>query len=215
VLYKAATLNEQTIASNVWWPYIKVMDKQTPETGYLVGHLIIAMPKMSDPRFSKAVIYMCAHNSEGAMGLVINKLVDELTFPDLLKQLQIEPSSPKSLLNVLVGGPVEQARGFVLHSAEYFQDATLRVSDTVGLTATIDVLRDIAEGHGPKDKILTLGYTGWGPGQLDLEIMKNGWLHVEADDALVFGDQLTDKWEMAIKKIGIDPQMLSDESGHA
>ena len=191
------------------------MDIQIPDARYLAGQLIIAMPKMGDPRFSKAVIYMCAHNAEGAMGLVINKLVDGLTFPDLLKQLKIQPTSPKSLLNVFIGGPVEQARGFVLHSTEYLQEATLHVSDTVGLTATIDVLRDIAEGHGPKEKILTLGYTGWGPGQLDLEIMENGWLHVEADDALVFGDKLTDKWEMAIKKIGIDPQMLSDEVGHA
>jgi putative transcriptional regulator len=191
------------------------MDKQIPDTGYLTGQLIIAMPKMSDPRFSKTVIYMCAHNSEGAMGLIINKLVDELTFPDLLKQLEIKPALPKSPLNVFLGGPVEQARGFVLHSTEYLQDATLRVSDTVGLTATIDVLRDIAEGNGPKDKILMLGYTGWAPGQLDLEIMENGWLHVEADDALVFGDQSTNKWEMAIKKIGINPQMLSDKSGHA
>jgi putative transcriptional regulator len=191
------------------------MDKQIPDTGYLTGQLIIAMPKMSDPRFSKTVIYMCAHNSEGAMGLIINKLVDELTFPDLLKQLEIKPALPKSPLNVFLGGPVEQARGFVLHSTEYLQDATLRVSDTVGLTATIDVLRDIAEGNGPKDKILMLGYTGWAPGQLDLEIMENGWLHVEADDALLFGDQSTNKWEMAIKKIGINPQMLSDKSGHA
>ncbi len=191
------------------------MNKQIIETGYLVGQLIIAMPKMSDPRFSKTVIYMCAHNSEGAMGLIINKLVDELTFSDLLKQLEIEPGSPKTPLGVFLGGPVEQARGFVLHSAEYIQDTTLRVSNTVGSTATIDVLRDIAQGYGPKYKILTLGYTGWGPGQLDSEIMENGWLHVEADDALVFGDKLTDKWEMAIKKIGIDPQMLSDESGHA
>ena len=195
--------------------YITAMDKQIIETGYLVGQLIIAMPKMSDPRFKKTVIYMCAHNSEGAMGLIINKLIDELTFTDLLMQLEIKPTSSKSTLNVFFGGPVEQARGFVLHSAEYFQDATLRVSDTVGLTATIDVLRDIATGHGPKNKILTLGYTGWGPGQLDSEIMENGWLHVEADDALVFGDKLTDKWEMAIKKIGIDPQKLSDKSGHA
>jgi len=129
--------------------------------------------------------------------------------------LEIKPALPKSPLNVFLGGPVEQARGFVLHSTEYLQDATLRVSDTVGLTATTDVLRDIAEGNGPKDKILMLGYTGWGPGQLDLEIMENGWLHVEADDALVFGDQSTNKWEMAIKKIGINPQMLSDKSGHA
>ena len=133
----------------------------------------------------------------------------------MLKQLEIQPAFPKSPLNVFLGGPVEQARGFVLHSTEYLQETTLCVSNTVGLTATTDVLRDIAEGNGPKDKILMLGYTGWGPGQLDLEIMENGWLHVEADDALVFGDQLTDKWETAIKKIGVNPQMLSGESGHA
>jgi putative transcriptional regulator len=191
------------------------MNKQIKDTGYLTGQLIIAMPKMSDPRFSKTVIYMCAHNSEGAMGLIINKLVEELTFPDLLKQLKIDHMPSKIPLNVFLGGPVEQTRGFVLHSIEYLQNATLRVSDTVGLTSTIDVLRDISEGNGPKDKLLTLGYTGWGPGQLDLEIIENGWLHVEADDALVFGDQLTNKWEMAIKKIGINPQMLSEESGHA
>jgi putative transcriptional regulator len=191
------------------------MDKQKSEPEYLAGQLIIAMPSMSDPRFSKTVIYVCAHNSEGAMGLVINKQVDELTFSDLLEQLEIKPAFSKSPLTVLFGGPVDQARGFVLHSAEYLKDATLRVTDSFGLTATIDILRDIAEGNGPKDKILALGYAGWGPGQLDAEIRENGWLHVEADDTLVFGDELADKWEMAIKKIGIDPRMLSDEAGHA
>ena len=185
------------------------------ESGFLAGQLLIAMPSMTDPRFTKTVIYMCAHNSEGAMGLVINKKIDQLTFPDLLEQLEIDPVSPKSAVNVLFGGPVEQARGFVLHSAEYFQEGTMRVNDKVGLTATIDILRDIAQGYGPRDKILALGYAGWGPGQLDTEIRANGWLHVEADDKLVFGDELADKWEMAIQKIGIDPRMLSDEAGHA
>lgn len=157
---------------------------------------------------------MCAHNEEGAMGLVINKQIDELTFPELLAQLEIE-QTPKVGMTVLFGGPVEQARGFVLHSAEYIQEATMRVNEKVGLTATIDILRDIADGQGPKDKILALGYAGWGPGQLDEEIKENGWLHVEADDQLLFGSELANKWEAAIQKIGIDPRMLSDEAGHA
>lgn len=185
------------------------------DADYLSGQLLIAMPSMTDPRFAKTVIYVCAHNSEGAMGLVINKQIDELSFPDLLEQLEIDQTPPKDAVTVLFGGPVEQARGFVLHSAEYLQEATLRVNDKVGLTATIDILRDIAEGQGPKDRILALGYAGWGPGQLDDEIRGNGWLHVEADDNLVFGDELAGKWESAIQKIGIDPRMLSDEAGHA
>jgi len=191
------------------------MTDHSHDAEYLSGQLLIAMPSMSDPRFAKTVIYVCAHNSEGAMGLVINKQIDELTFPDLLEQMEIDRTPPKEPIAVLSGGPVEQARGFVLHSAEYLQEATMRVNEKVGLTATIDILRDIAEGQGPKDKILALGYAGWGPGQLDDEIRGNGWLHVEADDNLVFGDELAGKWESAIQKIGIDPRMLSDEAGHA
>lgn len=190
------------------------METGTHDPAYLSGQLLIAMPSMTDPRFTKTVIYLCAHNSEGAMGLVINKQIDELTFPDLLEQLEID-QTPKDRIDILFGGPVEQARGFVLHSAEYIQEATMRVNDKVGLTATIDILRDIAEGHGPKDKILALGYAGWGPGQLDTEIKENGWLHVEADEQLIFGGELAEKWEAAIQKIGIDPRMLSDEAGHA
>ncbi len=191
------------------------MTEHSYEPEYLSGQLLIAMPSMSDPRFAKTVIYLCAHNSEGAMGLVINKQIEELTFPALLEQLKIGKTAPKDAINVLFGGPVEQARGFVLHSAEYLQEATMRVNDRVGLTATIDILRDIAEGQGPKDKLLALGYAGWGPGQLDDEIRSNGWLHVEADDELVFGGELAEKWELAIQKIGIDPRMLSEEAGHA
>ncbi len=191
------------------------MQDKSHDPEYLSGQLLIAMPGMTDPRFAKAVIYMCAHNSEGAMGLVLNKQIDELTFEELLHQLKIEQNPTNEPLHVLFGGPVEQARGFVLHSAEYHQEETMRVNDKVGLTATIDILRDIAKGNGPKEKILALGYAGWGPGQLDTEIRENGWLHVEADDTLVFGDDLDDKWEKAMQKIGIDPRMLSDEAGHA
>lgn len=191
------------------------MNETKHDPDYLAGKLLIAMPTMSDPRFSKTVIYMCAHNAEGAMGLVINKQIDELTFPELLEQLEIDRGRAGDTVNILFGGPVEQARGFVLHSAEYNQEATMQVTDRVGLTATVDILRDIANGEGPKNRILALGYAGWGPGQLDSEILENGWLHVEADNDLLFGNDLDDKWEMAMQKIGIDPRMLSEDAGHA
>ncbi len=182
---------------------------------YLPGQLLIAMPSMTDPRFEKSVIYMCAHNSDGAMGLVINRAIDSLTFPELLEQLEIDPGSGGDQIRVLFGGPVEQARGFVLHSPDYLQDASLVVDDNVVLTATIDILRAIADGTGPNNCLLALGYAGWGAGQLDSEIKSNGWLSVDADEDLVFGCDLDEKWERAMTKIGIDPRMLSDAAGHA
>ncbi len=182
---------------------------------YLPGQLLIAMPSMTDPRFEKTVIYMCAHNSDGAMGLVINRAIDSLTFPELLEQLEIDSGSGGDQIRVLFGGPVEQARGFVLHSSDYLQDASLVVDDNVVLTATIDILRAIADGTGPNNCLLALGYAGWGAGQLDSEIKSNGWLSVDADEDLVFGCDLDEKWERAMTKIGIDPHMLSDSAGHA
>ncbi len=183
--------------------------------GYLTGQLLIAMPGMSDPRFARTVVYLCAHNAEGAMGLVINRLIGSITFPDLLEQLGIESADPGSNIEVHFGGPVESGRGFVLHSADYEQDGTLKVSNILSLTATIDILRDMAAGGGPRLSMLALGYAGWGPGQLDSEIQANGWLHVEADEALVFDEELDSKWERAISKLGIDPSMLSGDAGHA
>ena len=185
------------------------------EDSYLPGQLLIAMPSMTDPRFEKSVIYMCAHNSDGAMGLVINRAIDSLTFPELLEQLEIDPGSGGDHIRVLFGGPVEQARGFVLHSPDYLQDASLVVDNNVVLTATIDILRAIADGTGPNNCLLALGYAGWGAGQLDSEIKSNGWLSVDADEDLVFGCDLDEKWERAMTKIGIDPRMLSDAAGHA
>ena len=182
---------------------------------YLPGQLLIAMPSMTDPRFEKSVIYMCAHNADGAMGLVINRAIDSLTFPELLEQLEIDSGSGGDQIRVLFGGPVEQARGFVLHSPDYIQDASLVVDDNVVLTATIDILRAIANGTGPNNCLLALGYAGWGAGQLDSEIKSNGWLSVDADEELVFGCNLDEKWERAMTKIGIDPRMLSDAAGHA
>ena len=186
-----------------------------PENGYLTGQLLIAMPQMTDSRFAHAVIYICAHNADGAMGLVLNKGVEKPTFPDLLKQLAIEPADGAESINVLFGGPVETGRGFVLHSADYLQDATLLVDPDIGLTATLDILRDIASGGGPRHKLLMLGYAGWGPGQLDAEIQANGWLNVAADEALIFDHDLDTKWDRALAKLGVDGSMLSGDAGHA
>jgi putative transcriptional regulator len=181
----------------------------------LTGQLLVAMPTMSDPRFERAVIYVCAHSEDGAMGLVVNKLVDQITFPELLKQLDIDNSSVSDQIRVHFGGPVETQRGFVLHSAEYTQEGSLQVTDEIALTATIDILRDIAGGHGPRRSLLALGYAGWGPGQLDQEIQANGWLHVGADEQLLFDDGVEDKWQRAIGKLGFDPFSLSGQAGHA
>lgn len=191
-------------------------DNKRPESSTLVGQLLIAMPGMPDPRFAKTVIYICAHNAEGAMGLVVNRAFESLTFPDLLEQLGIDPSGlAQNRIHVHFGGPVETGRGFVLHSPDYQQDGTLIVADGVALTATVDILKAIAAGTGPRQHLLALGYAGWGPGQLESEIMANGWLHVAADDRLVFDQDLDSKWEQAIAKIGIDPRMLSESAGHA
>lgn len=182
---------------------------------YLAGQLLVAMPGMKDPRFAKSVIYMCAHNADGAMGLVLNRALDQLTFTDLLDQLGIDSSKISDPIRVHFGGPVETGRGFVLHTPDYQQEGTLVVSTTVALTATVDILRAIASGQGPRRHLLALGYAGWGPGQLDGEIRANGWLNVLPDDELVFDSDLIGKWERAMAKIGIDPRMLSDAAGHA
>ena len=182
---------------------------------YLSGHLLVAMPSMQDPRFARTVIYMCAHSAEGAMGLVINQAIESLSFPDLLEQLGVDAAGTDDGTRIHFGGPVESGRGFVLHSADYVQEATLVVGGDFALTATVDILKAIARGSGPSRALLALGYAGWGPGQLDSEIKANGWLHVAPDDDLVFGPELDSKWERAIAKLGIDPSMLSGEAGRA
>jgi len=182
---------------------------------YLTGQLLIAMPNMSDPRFARAVIYICDHNAQGALGLVINRLAGTVSFEDLLEQLGIEAGRLDQDIRVHYGGPVESGRGLVLHSTDYRQEGTLQIDESIGLTQTISILRDIAKGSGPGSRILALGYAGWGPGQLDAEIQANGWLHVEADLDLVFDDDLESKWERAIAKLGVDVSMLSGDAGHA
>jgi putative transcriptional regulator len=183
--------------------------------GYLTGQLLVAMPQMRDPRFARSVIYMCAHNADGAMGLVVNRRVGSITFDDLLQQLGIGPNKRNDEIRIHFGGPVEQGRGFVLHSADYQQSGTMRVDDGVALTATLDILKEMAAGGGPRRSLLALGYAGWGPGQLDAEIQANGWLQVPADEALVFDEDIDNKWERAIGKIGVDFSMLSGDAGHA
>lgn len=184
-------------------------------SGYLTGQLLVAMPQMQDSRFERSVIYVCAHTPDGAMGLIVNKLMESLTFEDLLSQLSIDSDEDHEEIRVHCGGPVETGRGFVLHSADYVQEGTLVIDDNVALTATIDILRSIAEGEGPHHSLLALGYAGWGAGQLDSEIQANGWLSVPADDGLVFGGNLEARWEAAMSKLGINVNMLSGEAGRA
>ncbi len=181
----------------------------------LSGQLLVAMPGMQDPRFEKTVIFVCAHSADGAMGLIVNKSLDAVSFPDLLEQLGVTECGGGNRIDIQIGGPVEASRGFVLHSPDYIREATLVVDEDVALTATIDILRAIADGFGPERCMLALGCVGWGRGQLDMEILDNGWLNVDADDDLVFGGDLDCKWTLAMDKIGIDPRMLSDEAGHA
>lgn len=185
--------------------------------GFLAGQLLIAMPQMNDPRFQRTVIYLCAHGPEGAMGLVINRVLDSFNFGDLLEQLGIVADPLSSHIRVHFGGPVETGRGFVLHTAEYRHESTLLVDGQVGLTATIDVLKDIVGGNGPKKNILALGYAGWSAGQLEKEISENVWLTATASDDLLFGDETATAWERAMKRIHthVDPAVIAGQAGHA
>lgn len=181
---------------------------------YLTGQLLIAMPGMRDPRFHNSVVYLCAHGGEGAMGLVVNKVLDSLTVPDLLSHLDV-PAPGLKPAPVHFGGPVETARGFVLHSTDYTEESTLTIADDFALTTTLDVLRAIGRGEGPRRRLLALGFASWAPGQLDAEIQANAWLHGPADAALVFDEADDHKWSRAIAQLGIDLSMLSSEAGHA
>jgi putative transcriptional regulator len=185
------------------------------QEGYLAGQLLVAMPQMLDERFAKSVIYMCAHTEDGAMGLVLNKVLDNIDFPDLLEQLDLITPPRGGDIRVHFGGPVESGRGFVLHSADYIQEGTMVIDESIAMTATTDILRDISEGGGPRNSLLALGYSGWGPGQLDSELQANGWLSVSADDTLIFGTDPRLTWQGALAKMGIDVSMLSGDAGHA
>src|SRR5258705_11900773 len=183
---------------------------------FLEGKLLIAMPGMADERFTQTVIYMCAHSSKGAMGIVINKPIPGLSFTELMKQLQIETKPIVSDLPILYGGPVETGRGFVLHSGDYEgSDSTLPVSEEISLTATLDILRAIAEGRGPRQALFPLGHAGWGAGQVETEVQSHGWLHCEADPSIVFSTDPNDKWKTALARLGIGPSGLVANTGRA
>ncbi len=203
-----------------------MMKFNTPDkdgNGYFDGQLLVAMPLMSDRRFARSVIYLCAHSDEGAMGLIINQSAPNISFPDLLTRLEIGAPDVNDIMPekiesipIHVGGPVETGRGFVLHSADYFSDdSTLAIDADTCLTATVDILRAIADGAGPKQSILALGYAGWSAGQLEDEIQSNGWLNCPADPDLVFDTSLEDKYDVALSRLGIDPSHLVSDAGHA
>ncbi|MBK0326452.1 YqgE/AlgH family protein [Rhodobacteraceae bacterium F11138] len=182
----------------------------------LTGKLLIAMPGMGDMRFEHSVVFLCSHGDEGAMGLIINKPAQDVRLSHLLEQLEIRPEPPGRDMAVHFGGPVESARGFVLHSPEYASDLqSMTVSDRFSMTATLDILEDIAVGSGPEKALMMLGYAGWGPGQLESEISMNGWLTSDADSDLVFAMDDDDKWSAALKLLGVDPLTLSASAGHA
>jgi putative transcriptional regulator len=200
----------------------KTLEKKSGR-GYLDGQMLIATPAMSDDRFARCLIYICAHSPEGAMGIVVNQPAANINFPDLLVQLDVIPETDviqvqarREDIRVLKGGPVETGRGFVLHSADFFiENSTLPIDEGICLTATLDILKAIARGKGPASAILALGYAGWAPGQLESEIQKNGWLHCPADPELIFGTDTDQKYVKALRKIGIDIGMLSSDVGHA
>jgi len=194
-----------------------MVETPTPsDADFLDGRILIAMPGMQDPRFAKSLVYLCAHSSDGAMGLIVNKRADKLKLKDLFSKLGIPIGKVMGMVPVHYGGPVETGRGFVLHSADYHaEDATLKVDDETSMTATLDVLQAMAMNRGPGRSIVALGYAGWAPGQLEAELQENGWLACPADPDLLFGDDEDGKWDRALAKLGIHPAMLSSTGGRA
>jgi putative transcriptional regulator len=195
------------------------MARSVPTPGddsFLEGKLLIAMPGMPDPRFEKSVIFMCAHSAKGAMGLIINKPIDGLSFRDLMVKLEIGVSAERADAPILFGGPMQMGRGFVLHSAEYAgEETTLAITPEISLTATVDILKAISAGRGPAKAILALGYAGWGVGQIEDEILANGWIHCDADAHLLFDADYDARWQTALAKLGADISGLSAEAGRA
>lgn len=197
--------------------------RKNDDRGYLDGQFLVAMPGMTDSRFAKAVIYMCAHTSEGSMGLILNHRAPQMHLPDLLVQLDIVPDPSAIMLkdraepiNVLRGGPVDTGRGFVLHSTDFYTEtSTVPVAEGLNLTTTVDILRAIARGEGPQRAILALGYAGWSPGQVENEIKANAWLSCEPDADLIFDSAIETKYERVLRRLGIEPMLLSSEAGHA
>ena len=185
---------------------------------WLTGQVLIAMPALAGSVFARSVIYMCAHTPDGAMGMILNQPLASPSFEDLLQTLAVEPRPPARSIRLHSGGPVENGRGFVLHSRDWTGEGSLLVDDHVALTASLDVLKAIAEGGGPEQGLLALGYSGWGPGQLDREIQENSWLSIPmaGDDLpLLFDSDHESKWRRAMARLGVDPMLLSGVAGRA
>ncbi len=191
------------------------MNPETADETRLTGQLLVAMPGMSDPRFVRSVVYLCVHSAEGAMGLIVNKRLDNVSFAEIAGQVGIEAEEIRAEIAVHYGGPVETGRGFLLHSTDHVDESSLVIDERFALTATVEMLKTIAAGGGPKQRMLALGYAGWGAGQLDAEIQANGWITVPADPAIVFDAEDDSKWERALRAIGIDPSLLSVHMGRA
>lgn len=179
------------------------------------NQLLIAMPGLQTDAFTKSVVYICAHSQAGAMGIVINQQLPSVAFKDLLSQLDLPLSGVRVDPIVHFGGPIETGRGFVLHSTDFMREDTVRINENIGITGTVDILRAIAEGTGPHKSIFALGYAGWGPGQLEAEVQSSVWLTMPADDDILFGADVSHKWERAMTKIGVNTLNLSSETGHA
>lgn len=193
----------------------RIIVRPVSRTPFLAGQLLLSMPGMCDPRFERAAIAMCVHDSEGALGLMVNRVCESLPVRQLMEQLDIDPGRTPETAFVHSGGPVEPGRGFVLHSLDYDREGTLCVGSAWGLTATLDILRDIARGDGPRKWMMALGYSGWGEGQLDHELTRHGWLAAAGDGAIVFDTPLAERWPRAYAAIGVDPVRLSTNAGHA
>jgi putative transcriptional regulator len=195
------------------------MNKTAPllsEQKFLTGQLLIAAPQIVDPRFSHTVILMCGHDTNGAMGIILNRLIDGLTLKDLLQQFDLHnPDILQVSTPIHFGGPVEMGRGFVLHSVDYLTDSSIKISNNIALSSTLEILSLVSQGNGPKEKIIALGYAGWSTGQLEAELQKNSWLQAEADFDIIFSSDLPGMWRKALNKLGVDPTLLSPETGHA
>lgn len=180
----------------------------------LTGKLLVAMPDMGDIRFDRAVILICAHDKDGAMGIILNHALDQVDTKALFKELDID-ADENTHLTVFQGGPVEPSRGFMLHSSDYKQKDTVPLSDDLQVTGTKDVIRAVAKGQGPKQSLFALGYAGWSAGQIEAELQENAWLVAEADADMIFGTPRLELWGKCLKQLGIDPLMLASHTGHA
>jgi putative transcriptional regulator len=201
----------------------QIMPGSSTPAATLVGRFLVAAPSMPDERFQKSVVFVCKHDDDGALGIIVNNKVEDLALGQVYKQLGIVVPKIANLQPVLFGGPVETSRGLVLHSADYKRDETLLIEGGMALTASLEILKDMAGGSGPKQAWLALGHSGWSPGQLDRELQDNAWLVVDGDPAIVFDTDLNAKWQRALDTLGgktergikFDPASYSHQVGRA